>query len=44
MIHTVISFSVVNEIEVDVFLEFPSLLYDPENIGNLMSGSWDQLK
>ena len=25
--------------EVDVFLEFPSFLYDPENVGNLISGS-----
>ena len=39
MIHTVKGFSVVDEIEVDVFLKFPSLLYDPENIENLMSGS-----
>ena len=39
MIHIVKGFSVVDEIEVDVFLKFPSLLYDPENIENLMSGS-----
>ena len=39
MIHTVKHFSVVNETEVDVFLEFPSFLYDPVNIGNLISGS-----
>ena len=39
VIHTVKGFSVVDEIEVDVFLKFPSLLYDPENIENLMSGS-----
>ena len=25
--------------EVDVFLEFPSFLYDPENVGNFISGS-----
>ena len=25
--------------EVDVSLEFPSFLYDPENVGNLISGS-----
>ena len=36
VIHTVKSFSIVNE--VDVFLEFPCLLYDPANIGNLVSG------
>ena len=29
MIHTVKGFSIVNETEVDVFLEFPNLLYDP---------------
>ena len=33
------NFSVVNEAEVDVFLEFPCLFYDPMNIGNLISGS-----
>ena len=32
-------FSVVNEIEVDVFLEFPCFIYDPANVGNLTSGS-----
>ena len=26
---------------VDVFLEFPSFLYDPENVGNFISGSSD---
>ena len=31
--------SVVSEAEVDIFLEFPCLLYDPANIGNLVSGS-----
>ena len=39
MIHTVKSFSVVNEAEVDVFLEFPCFLCDPMNVGNLISGS-----
>ena len=32
-------FSVVNEAEVDIFLEFPCFLYDPTNAGNLISGS-----
>ena len=32
-------FSVVNEAEVDVFLEFPCFLYDPMNVGNLIFGS-----
>ena len=31
-------FSIVNEAEVDVFLEFPCFWYDPMNIGNLISG------
>ena len=39
MIHTVEGFSVVNEAEVDVFLEFPCFLYDPTDVGNLISGS-----
>ena len=32
-------FSVVHETEVDVFLEFPWFLYDPANVGNLISDS-----
>ena len=39
MIHIVKGFSVVNETEVDDFLEFPCFLYDPANVGNLISGS-----
>ena len=39
VIHTVRSFCIVNEAEVDVFLEFPCFLYDPTNIGNLISAS-----
>ena len=39
MFHTVKGFSIVNKAEVDVFLEFPSFLYDPTNVGNLISGS-----
>ena len=39
MIHTVKGFSIVLEAEVDVFLEFPCFLYDPTNVGNLISGS-----
>ena len=39
MIHTVKGFSLVDETEVDVFLEFPSFLYDPVNVGNLIFGS-----
>ena len=32
-------FSVVDETEVDVFLELSCFLYDPANVGNLISGS-----
>ena len=39
MIHTLKGFDVVNETEVDVFLEFPSFFYDPMDVGNLISGS-----
>ena len=39
VIHTVKSFSVVNEAEVDVFLEFSCFCYDPADIDNLISGS-----
>ena len=40
MIHTVEDFSIVNEAEVDVFLEFSCFFYDPTNVGNLISGSY----
>ena len=39
MSHTIKGFSIVNEAEVDIFLEFPCFLYDPRNIVNLISGS-----
>ena len=32
-------FSIVNEAELGVFLEFPWFLHDPMNVGNLISGS-----
>ena len=38
MIHIVKVFSVINETEVDVFLEFPCFLYGPADVGNLISG------
>ena len=38
MIHTVKGFSVVDETKIDVFLEFPSFLYDQTSAGNLISG------
>ena len=37
VIHTVKGFSVVSEVEVDIFLEFFYFLYDPMNVGNLIS-------
>jgi len=39
VIQTVKGFTTVNEAEVDVFLEFPCFLYDPSDVGNLISGS-----
>ena len=38
VIHTVKGFSVVNEAEVDVFLEFSCLFCGPTNVGSLISG------
>ena len=32
-------FSIVNETEVDVFLEFSCFFYDPTDLGNFISGS-----
>ena len=40
MIHTVKDFHTVNEAEIDVLLEFTCFLYDPMNVGNLISGSF----
>ena len=37
MIHTLKDFTIINEAEVGVFLEFSCFLYDPMNVGNLMS-------
>ena len=37
VIHTVNGFSVVNEAEVDVFLDFPCFFCDPMDVGNLIS-------
>ena len=39
VIHTVKGFSVINEAEVDVFLEFSSFFYDSMDVDNLISGS-----
>ena len=39
VIHTVKSFSVVNESAVDFFLELSCFFYDPVDAGSLISGS-----
>ena len=39
MIHTVKGFSIVDDAEVDAFLEFSCFFYDPKAVGNLLSGS-----
>ena len=39
VIYTVKGFGIVNEAEVDVFLEFSSFFYDPADVGNLICGS-----
>ena len=38
--HTIKGFSIVDETEVDAFLESPYFLYDPANVGNFISGSF----
>ena len=51
MIHIVKGFLIVDETEIGVCvffffffpLEFPSFLYDPVNVGNLISGSFSKL-
>ena len=39
VIHTVKGFGIVNKAEIDVFLELSCFFDDPEDVGNLMSGS-----
>ena len=39
MVHTVKGFNIVNEVKLDVFLQFRCFLRDPMNVGNLISGS-----
>ena len=39
VIHTVKGFGIVSKAEVDVFMEFSCFLYDPKDVGNLISGS-----
>ena len=39
VIHTVKGFGIVDKAEVDVFLELSCFVYDPKDVGNLISGS-----
>ena len=39
VIHTVRSFGIVNEAEIDIFLAFSCFFFDPTDIGNLISSS-----
>ena len=39
VIHTVKAFDIVNKAEIDVFLELSCFFHDPEDVGNLISGS-----
>ena len=39
VIHTVKYFGIVNEAEVDAFLELSCFVYDPMDVGNLISDS-----
>ena len=39
VIHTVKGFGIVNKAEIDVFLELFCFFDDPEDVGNLISGS-----
>ena len=42
VVHTVKGFSIVSEADGNVFLGFPYFLYDPMDVGNLISGSSNQ--
>ena len=39
MIHTIKVFGIVNKEEIDVFLELSCFFDDPQDVGNLISGS-----
>ena len=39
VIHTVKGFGIVNQAEIDVFLELSCFFHDPADVVNLMSGS-----
>ena len=44
VIHTVKGFGIVSKAEVDIFLELSFFIYDPTDVGNLMSGSSTSLE
>ena len=44
VIHTVKGFGIVKKAEVDVFLALSCFFHDPEDVGNLISGSLPFLK
>ena len=39
VVHTVKGFGIVNQAEVDVFLELSCFFHDPVDVGNFISGS-----
>ena len=39
LIHTIKGYSLVNKAEIDVFLKLSCFLYDPTDVGNLISDS-----
>ena len=39
VIHAVKGFGIVNQAEIDVFLELSCIFHDPADVGNLISGS-----
>ena len=39
VIHTVKGFSIVNEAEIDIFLEFSCFFYDSTDVSDVISGS-----
>ena len=40
VMHTVKGFGIVNKAEIDVFPELSCFFHDPEDVGNLISGSF----
>ena len=40
VIHIIKDFGIINDAKVDVSLKFPCFLYDPTDVGDLISGSY----